>query len=115
MSNGIVTTARGSQLNMDELIHIGERKIKNDDKSTIDGPMYNENDNVKPEMRGFVPSAGKAVLQHNTPAKKPTISLNELTKVSVKSKQKAKTPEVATTKKSDDTLGDLLGKLEKPS
>lgn len=59
MANGIVTTARGFALNLDQLIMQGNRPVGRAAKSTRRSNNYKPNVLNKPKVRGFVPTVGE--------------------------------------------------------
>ena len=137
MATGIVTTARGGALNLDDLIQKAKRPIGMvEEKTTRANPNYTASVNNTPQVRGFVPTAGSAVLeevlveQSDTPKAKRTAkkkageaeTLADLTSVTVKHNER--TRKVAaeavweTTEKTveeDTVLGDILDELDKPA
>ena len=61
MANGIVSTARGRALNIDELIMGATRKVGPEAKATRVTSHYKPNAANTPKVRGFMPTAGKAL------------------------------------------------------
>jgi len=131
MPTGIITTARGCALNLDELIIQSQRPPTPMKKSTRENAGYKPNESRQPKLRGYVPGAGSAtppVSKDQQEANKPVgtsasrtktdKSLADETGIKVTSKNKrgaaaqttAKTPAQSET---DDELGDLIGKLDK--
>jgi hypothetical protein len=123
MPAGIVSTARGGSLNIDELISKASRPAGPMAKSTQENAHYSP-EPAQPRVRGFTPLAGKATLAQETA--KPVATKASTTKVA-KSKTLAESTGVTLTKtkakqapatatpvpEEDSELGELLGKLDK--
>jgi hypothetical protein len=127
MPTGIVTTARGAALNIDELIAKGSRPLSPVAKSTRENGNYIP-EVAKPQVRGFVPAAGKSSLEptdtpvaknvpkstQGTASKASNKSMSEMTGITL---SKSATKKADTAKQNevveDAELGDLLGKLDK--
>lgn len=131
MATGMVTTARGVILNLDELIAKGAQPIGKPEKSTRTNAGYNPAENTKPQVRGFVPTGGDAtppVMDQDEPVMGDVemkssftndgkaVTLNDLTgvKVTKSATPKAKVNKPISAAKDDAELGELLGKLKKP-
>ena len=132
MATGIVTTARGASLNLDELIQQANRPIGTKDAAST---RANKNfHNAKPnttKLRGFTPSSGSAVPQvtkettvEETPSSSGKVKNNkpqtlaDQTRVTVKKKASSKAvipDDAVTSKEEDEVLGDILGELDKPT
>jgi len=126
MATGIITTARGESLNIDELIAKGSRPVEPVAKSTTEATPYRPSAE-QPKIRGFVPTAGTSTLEQTseTPVEeKPTaVRKKKVTKsdkkisdetrivVSKTAKKVSKSDTVAKTEE-DDELGELLNKLD---
>jgi hypothetical protein len=138
MASGTITTARGLALNIDELIAKAQRPIGlQEAKSTRASPSYNPGQSNTPRVRGFVPAAGSAsapaantddeTYVPSIPKNDPIVSsfaetgvassLADLTgiKVSKSSRTRTKTAATDEGEASDESLGDLLNQLEKPT
>lgn len=132
MATGIVTTARGKPLNIDELIQQAQRPIGyKDAASTRENPNYTPAADNTPKVRGFVPAAGESTppilddaeaARENAQAKeaKPQgrgakKTLAEHTKVTVKKTAKKPTTakkEAEEVQEEDEVLGDILNEME---
>jgi len=130
MANGMVTTARGAILNMDDLISRGAQPIGKQEKSTRANAGYNPTVNTTPSVRGFVPTGGTTVppvmdthpvtvgdtaMKSSFTENGTATTLNDITGVKVKAAKKpASKGQSASNTAADAELGNLLGKLKKP-
>ncbi len=130
MANGMVTTARGAILNMDELISKGAQPIGAPAKSTRTNAGYTPNTNTTPSVRGFVPTGGTTVppvmdtqpvtvgdtvIKTSFTEDGTATTLNDITGVKVKAAKKtAPKGQPVSNAEADAELGNLLGKLKKP-
>ena len=136
MATGFVTTARGDNLNLDELIARAKRPIGlKDAASTRATPNYTPSQTNTPRIRGFVPAAGSPrdgdphfdeTFVPSVPKDDPIVSsfatdgvagsMADLTGVRVSKTSrvaKIKAPENAAVEEdTDESLGDLMIKLE---
>lgn len=137
MSIGTVTTARGMALNIDELITNAQRPVgATDNASTRETGNYKTPVLNQPKVRGFVPTAGEAVLEVDAetkeetkaeaPAKKKaapkkkgqTKTLAEMTQVTVKQTEAQKKAAAAAKEEAepemeeDETLGDIISEMD---
>ncbi len=143
MSRGIIATARGMSLNIDELIQQAQRPIGTvDAASTREKPNYTPAVSNTPKVRGFVPGRGTApapahgpefegddmdatVKQKLTKAKPQGAggkkALAEMTGVTVKETPRiraaieAATAQPSVAAEEDEVLGSIISEMDKPS
>lgn len=138
MATGIVSTARGEVLNLDDLIAKAKRPVGlKEAASTRAKPNYSPEASNTPRVRGFVPAAGSRreedpgideTFVPSTPKAGPVISrvtpeggnptLADLTGVTVSKSARLKAKAEAPTEapvESDDELGSLLSELNDPT
>ena len=135
MANGIISTARGRLLNIDDLIMQGRRPVGRAAKSTRDTANYTPSPAEPNRIRGFVPAAAVSdVPEQNVDdtyvetipkfdpiasAYTPTgeaQSVSDLTGIMISKSGKAgksSTQGAAPRATDDESLGSLLGKLNK--
>lgn len=134
MVTGIISTARGESLNIDELIMRGRRPVGRAAKSTRENPNYSIAVNNQPKVRGFVPTSIDLSPTELEAAELTTIvktdaiasayaetgeakTMSDLTGIRV-SKSSDRTARPASddpsvvTDSTDQALGNLLGKLQ---
>lgn len=134
MSTGIITTARGRALNIDELIQQAERPIGTKDaKSTRNTGNYRPSPRREPNVRGFVPQQGSTARvteeapEEDVPKKTASTktksastskrTLAEHTKVTVKQTEKKTTDNQKAdadkpVDEEDEVLGDIMKDME---
>lgn len=131
MAKGMITTARGEVLNMDELIARSQAPIgRKAEKSTREAPYQPRSVQPQTRVRGFVPQRGTTETPqadvadapaHATAATKSggdTKSLADMTGVKVKPTARAKALRAKAedgVNVADEVLGDLLNEMQASS
>ena len=137
MGTGIITTARGKALNIDELIQQAQRPIgTKDEHSTRETGNFKPTKSNEPKVRGFVPAAGEVEIKSEEKAdekpkkqrgsvrkvaakKTDDKTLAEMTAVKVERKAGAKKEEAqveeTAVSEEDETLGDIMKEMDEKS
>ena len=126
---GIITTARGESLNLDDLIAKSKRPIGVQEQNSTIKKKPDPTKRKPLNVRGFVPAQGEAKtpkvaeegLRLDPPAKAPVSafkkgeeakSVADMTGIRVEKKATTKKPDVPAAEAASEALGDILGSLE---
>lgn len=135
MAKGIVTTARGGILNIDELIRMASTPVGKQEVAATRAAPYRPNTDAAPKVRGFVPGQGtgrgpkrpdgvetaSGAEPRNAPSSfkdgAPARNLADFTGVKVRKSETAtaaKADEIAASTEEDEVLGNLVSQMKTP-